>query len=156
MSTSAPRRACHAVPANAHLSAFGNDFECERLYRKRDNRCEALVIPEHAFVDDSHYGRGWHCEQGYRESAASWSEVLRSLKERGAVGVYACATHGIFAGDAITIMARSMLLETVVTNTIPLPPECDGARIKVISVAPLFAEAIMRIHKDLSLSALFS
>ena len=39
---------------------------------------------------------------------------------------------------------------------IPLPPECDGARIKVISVAPLFAEAIMRIHKDLSLSALFS
>jgi ribose-phosphate pyrophosphokinase len=53
-------------------------------------------------------------------------------------------------------MARSMLVETVVTNTIPLPPECDGARIKVISVAPLFAEAIMRIHKDLSLSALFS
>ena len=84
------------------------------------------------------------------------AEAARSLKERGAIGVYACATHGIFAGDAITIMARSMLLETVVTNTIPLPPECDGARIKVISVAPLFAEAIMRIHKDLSLSALFS
>jgi ribose-phosphate pyrophosphokinase len=84
------------------------------------------------------------------------AEAARSLKERGAIGVYACATHGIFAGDAITIMARSMLVETVVTNTIPLPPECDGARIKVISVAPLFAEAIMRIHKDLSLSALFS
>jgi len=84
------------------------------------------------------------------------SEAARSLKDRGAIGVYACATHGIFAGDAITIMARSMLLETVVTNTIPLPPDCDGARIKVISVAPLFAEAIMRIHKDLSVSALFS
>ena len=84
------------------------------------------------------------------------SEAARALKDRGAIGVYACATHGIFAGDAITIMARSMLLETVVTNTIPLPPDCDGARIKVISVAPLFAEAIMRIHKDLSVSALFS
>ena len=84
------------------------------------------------------------------------AEAARALKERGAIDVYACATHGIFAGDAITIMARSMLVETVVTNTIPLPPECDGARIKVISVAPLFAEAIMRIHKDLSLSALFS
>jgi ribose-phosphate pyrophosphokinase len=76
--------------------------------------------------------------------------------ERGALGVYACATHGIFAGNATSIISESMLIETVVTNTIPLPAECDGARIRVISVAPLFAEAIMRIHKDLSLSALFS
>jgi ribose-phosphate pyrophosphokinase len=84
------------------------------------------------------------------------AEAARALRERGAIQVYACATHGIFAGDAIRIIAESMLVETVVTNTIPLPGECDGARIRVISVAPLFAEAIMRIHKDLSLSALFS
>src|SRR6266498_2637354 len=81
-----------------------------------------------------------------------------SFRERigGALAVYACATHGIFAGDALGIIGQSMLVETVVTNTIPLPSERDGARIRVISVAPLFAEAIMRIHKDLSLSALFS
>jgi ribose-phosphate pyrophosphokinase len=84
------------------------------------------------------------------------SEAARALKERGALEVHACATHGIFAGDAIGIIAASMLVETVVTNTIPLPGNCDGARIRVMSVAPLFAEAIMRIHKDLSLSALFS
>lgn len=84
------------------------------------------------------------------------AEAARALKERGALTVYACATHGIFAGDATSIIARSMLVETLVTNTIPLPEDCIGARIKVISVAPLFAEAIMRIHKDLSLSALFS
>ncbi|MFN8568306.1 MAG: ribose-phosphate diphosphokinase [Kouleothrix sp.] len=81
------------------------------------------------------------------------AEAARALKERGALEVHACATHGIFAGDAIGIIAASMLVETVVTNTIPLPANCDGARIRVMSVAPLFAEAIMRIHKDLSLSA---
>ena len=83
-------------------------------------------------------------------------EAARALKERGALGVYACATHGIFAGNATSIIGESMLIETVVTNTIPLPSDCDGSRVRVISVAPLFAEAIMRIHKDLSLSALFS
>lgn len=84
------------------------------------------------------------------------AEAARALRDRGAVAVYACATHGIFAGDAPDIMARSTLVETIVTNTIPLPERCEEARIRAISVAPLFAEAIMRIHKDLSLSALFS
>jgi ribose-phosphate pyrophosphokinase len=84
------------------------------------------------------------------------AEAARSLKERGALEVYACATHGILAGGAVGIISASMLVETIVTNTIPLPNGCDGARIRTISVAPLFAEAIIRIHKDLSLSALFS
>lgn len=84
------------------------------------------------------------------------AEAARALRERGAAAVYACATHGIFAGEATEIIARSVLVETIVTNTIPLPEQCCEARIRAISVAPLFAEAIMRIHKDLSLSALFS
>ena len=84
------------------------------------------------------------------------AEAARALRERGATAVYACATHGIFAGDATEIIARSALVETIVTNTIPLPEGCREARIRAISVAHLFAEAIMRIHKDLSLSALFS
>mgnify|MGYP002622281572 CR=1 FL=1 len=84
------------------------------------------------------------------------AEAARALRERGATAVYACATHGIFAGDALEIMADSVLVETIVTNTIPLPDGYERARVRAISVAPLFAEAIMRIHKDLSLSALFS
>ncbi|MEN9933903.1 MAG: hypothetical protein RLZZ387_482 [Chloroflexota bacterium] len=84
------------------------------------------------------------------------AEAARALRARGATGVYACATHGIFASDALSIVAESVLQEVVVTNTIPLTPGYEQARVRVISVAPLFAEAIMRIHKDLSLSALFS
>ncbi|MBC8075307.1 MAG: ribose-phosphate pyrophosphokinase [Chloroflexales bacterium] len=84
------------------------------------------------------------------------SAAARALKERGARSVYACATHGIFAADGMQVVADSVLVETLVTNTIPLAPESQQSRVKVVSVAALFAEAIMRIHKDMSLSALFS
>lgn len=83
-------------------------------------------------------------------------EAARALCDRGARHVFACATHGIFAGTAFGQLAESMLEEIIVTNTIPPPPEAGAARIGVISVAALFAEAIMRIHKDLSLSTLFT
>lgn len=83
-------------------------------------------------------------------------EAAHSLRERGATDVYACATHGIFAGTAFKEISASTLKQVVVTNTIQLPPEAAEARIEIISVASLFAEAIMRIHKDLSLSALFT
>ena len=82
--------------------------------------------------------------------------AAHALLDRGARKVYACATHGVFAADALEHIARSELIETIVTNTIPQSPTAPDARVRVISVAPLFAEAIMRIHKDLSLSALFS
>ncbi len=83
-------------------------------------------------------------------------EAARTLYDRGAKAVYACATHGVFAADAVDIIAESQLVEIIVTDTIPLPSNYTKARVKSISVAPLFAEAIMRIHKDLSLSALFA
>jgi ribose-phosphate pyrophosphokinase len=83
-------------------------------------------------------------------------EAAKALRDRGARRVYACATHGIFAGTACGQIAESALEEVIVTNTIPPPPHAVQARITVISVAALFAEAIMRIHKDLSLSALFT
>ncbi|MBP1466343.1 ribose-phosphate pyrophosphokinase [Candidatus Chloroploca sp. M-50] len=83
-------------------------------------------------------------------------EAAEALIERGATKVYACATHGVFSADALSIIGRSDLIETLITNTIPQSSEASSARVRTISVAPLFAEAIMRIHKDLSLSALFS
>jgi ribose-phosphate pyrophosphokinase len=83
-------------------------------------------------------------------------EAAHILMARGARGVYACATHGALSADASDVIANSHLLETIITDTIPQHPETFHAPLKIISVAPLFAEAIMRIHKDLSLSALFA
>lgn len=84
------------------------------------------------------------------------AQAARALKDRGAREVYACATHGVFADNALKTAGESVLVETVVTNTIPLAADHAQDRVNVISVAPLFAEAILRIHKDLSLSALFN
>lgn len=84
------------------------------------------------------------------------AEAAKILIERGAREVYAAATHPVLAADAPQLMRESVLREVVVTNTIPVPPEMRDSKIKVLTIAPLIAEAIMRIHKDLSLSALFT
>ncbi|MFM8595279.1 MAG: ribose-phosphate diphosphokinase [Chloroflexota bacterium] len=78
------------------------------------------------------------------------------LKERGASHILAAATHGIFAGQALELIRTSAIERVYVTDTIPLPAMEPRDNVHVISIAPLLAEAIMRTHKDLSISALFT
>jgi ribose-phosphate pyrophosphokinase len=78
------------------------------------------------------------------------------LMERGAKTVHAAATHGVFAGEAIERIIESSISKVYVTDTIPFPTAELGNLLEVVTVAPLLAEAIMRIHKDLSVSALFT
>jgi ribose-phosphate pyrophosphokinase len=78
------------------------------------------------------------------------------LKERGASPIYAAATHGIFAQEGLELVHQSPLDKVLVTDTLPLPENGPTDKIKVVSVAPLLAEAVTRIHKDLSISALFT
>jgi ribose-phosphate pyrophosphokinase len=78
------------------------------------------------------------------------------LQERGASPIYAAATHGIFAQDGLELIDRSPIDKVLVTDTLPLPQNGPTAKIEVVSVAPLLAEAVTRIHKDLSISALFT
>ena len=78
------------------------------------------------------------------------------LKERGASPIYAAATHGIFAQEGLELVHQSPLDKVLVTDTLPLPDNGPTDKIEVVSVAPLLAEAVTRIHKDLSISALFT
>jgi ribose-phosphate pyrophosphokinase len=75
--------------------------------------------------------------------------------QHGARAVYACATHGVLAGDAVERLRRSPLKQVVITDSIPLPPEKRLPNLHVLSVAPLLADAIKRIHANESVSALF-
>lgn len=81
--------------------------------------------------------------------------AARMLVERGAKEVHVAATHGIFAGDAIEQIDASNIDRIFITDTIPMSPAALG-RVEVVSIAPLVAEAIMRTHKGLSVSALFT
>jgi ribose-phosphate pyrophosphokinase len=83
-------------------------------------------------------------------------EATATLKARGAKCVYACAIHPLFADRAGRKMREAGIERTIVTDSVPLRDGERDSAIEVLSVAPLFAEAIMRIHKGLSISALFS
>jgi len=89
------------------------------------------------------------------DTAGSLVSGARAVAERGAAEIYACATHGIFSDDAILRLADSPIREVVVTDTIPLASERRIEKVKVLSVAPLLAEAIRRVHEDASVSSLF-
>jgi ribose-phosphate pyrophosphokinase len=81
------------------------------------------------------------------------AKAAEALIARGATQVYCCATHGIFAGDAIRVLDESPIERVVVTNTIPsagLPP-----KFKVLSIAQILADAIKRITSNRSVSELF-
>jgi len=90
------------------------------------------------------------------DTAGSLMEAVGALQAAGARAIYSCATHGVFSGSALERIAESPITEIIVTDTIPLPPEADDPRITVLSVAPLFGEAIKRIHRGESVGALFS
>jgi len=89
------------------------------------------------------------------DTASTLTMGAQALYKRGVSAVYACATHGILSGPAMQRLAGSRIQEVVVTNTIPLAPEKLIDKVTVISVAPLVAEAVRRIHHDTSVSELF-
>ncbi len=83
------------------------------------------------------------------------AHAAEMLLKRGAERVYAVATHAAFAESAKRTLADSRIEKIIVTDTIQVPLNGEDRKIECVSVASLVGEAIMRIHKDLSVSALF-
>jgi ribose-phosphate pyrophosphokinase len=83
-------------------------------------------------------------------------EAAEMLLTRGASQVYACATHAMLSNDAADRIVHSAVKQLIVVDTIPVPMEKRNDTIKVLSVAPLLAEAIRRIHNNVSVSALLN
>ena len=78
-----------------------------------------------------------------------------TLLDQGVTQVFACVTHGVLSGQAITSVGASPLKELVITDTIPVGEEKRNGNITVLSVAPLLGEAIRRIHEGLSVGEMF-
>lgn len=89
------------------------------------------------------------------DTAGSLVAAATTLQARGAEKVYACATHGLFSGPAYERIANSCIEEVVVTNAVPVPLERQTGKIKVLSVAPLFAKTIENVFVNGSVSSLF-
>lgn len=87
------------------------------------------------------------------DTAGTMCKAADALKERGAKSVMALGTHPVLSGLALERIAKSSLDEVVVTNSIPL--RNSHPKIKVLNVAPLFAEVIRRIYHNESVNSLF-
>jgi ribose-phosphate pyrophosphokinase len=88
-------------------------------------------------------------------TAGSVVGAANVARKNGAREIYACATHAVLCGPAIERLRDAPLKQIVVTDSIPLPPHKQLPNIKVLSVAPLLADAIKRIHYHESVSKLF-
>lgn len=89
------------------------------------------------------------------DTAGTITNGAAALAERGAKEVYACCTHGVLSGPAIERIQNCPIKELLTLDTIAIPEEKMIDKIKTLSVAPLFAEAIKRIYYDGSVSELF-
>ncbi|SHK21440.1 ribose-phosphate diphosphokinase [Paramaledivibacter caminithermalis] len=89
------------------------------------------------------------------DTAGTITQGVKALKEFGAKDVYACCTHPVLSGPAIERLKDSKIKEIVVLDTILLPEEKKLPNMKILSVAPIFAEAIKRIYGNESVSKLF-
>jgi len=88
-------------------------------------------------------------------TAGSLAQAGRALQEAGASRVYAAVTHAVLSGPARERLSGVPLAELVVTDTIPMDASHRLPNVRVLSVAPLFGEAIRRIHQEESVSSLF-
>src|SRR5262245_41536993 len=90
------------------------------------------------------------------DTAGTLAGTVQALARKGAKGVYGCFTHAVLSGPAVERIRESEMMQTVVTNTIPMDEAKRRAgRITVLSVAGLLGEAIKRIHTNSSVSSLF-
>jgi ribose-phosphate pyrophosphokinase len=90
------------------------------------------------------------------DTGGTLAKAANVLRQQGAVRVVACCVHPVLSGNAIERLENSDFHEIIVTDTIPAPKiELSSSKLTVLSVAPIFAEAIRRIHSEDSISSLF-
>jgi ribose-phosphate pyrophosphokinase len=89
------------------------------------------------------------------DTAGTMTEGIMALRRLGARNVYACATHALLSGPAVDRLASSDVTEIAVTNTIQVPDERQFEKLKILSIAPLLAQAVRFTHSDQSVSSLF-
>jgi ribose-phosphate pyrophosphokinase len=83
------------------------------------------------------------------------AKLATALRTQGANKVLVAATHPVLTGNAVERLKNAGIDEVIVTDSVPIPPEKLGPPLTVLSVAPLLAEAIIRVHENRSVSELF-
>ena len=118
--------------------------------RQKANQCEVMNV-----IGDVK-GKDCILFDDMVDTAGSLCNAAKAIVEvGGARNVYACASHGVLSGPAIDRLEASNIEELALLDTIPAHPEAVRARIKYLSVAAMFSEAIERTYQEVSISKLF-
>ncbi|GIO19564.1 ribose-phosphate pyrophosphokinase [Oceanobacillus oncorhynchi subsp. incaldanensis] len=89
------------------------------------------------------------------DTAGTLISAADALIDRGAEEIYACCTHPVLSGPAVERIESSIIKELVITNSIYLPEEKQINKITSLTIAPLLADAVLRVHNNASVSVLF-
>ena len=120
-------------------------------YKRRPDEDSVEVIA----VSGDVKGRDCVVVEDIITTGSTISKLAVALRKQGANKVLICATHPVLTGDAVERLRKAEVEEVIVTDSVPIPPEKLGPPVTVLSVAPLLAEAIIRVHENRSVSALF-
>src|SRR5713101_5696135 len=120
-------------------------------YKRRPEEDQAEVIA----VSGDVKGRDCVVVEDIITTGGTISKLAQSLRSQGAHRVLIAATHPVLTGDAVDRLKKAQIDEVIVTDSVPIAPERLGPPFTVLSVAPLLAEAIIRVHENRSVSELF-
>ncbi|HET6310538.1 MAG TPA: ribose-phosphate pyrophosphokinase [Candidatus Nitrosotalea sp.] len=120
-------------------------------YKRRSSDDEVEVIA----VSGDVKGRDCVVVEDIITTGSTIAKLAVALRSQGANRVLIAATHPVLTGDAVERLKRADVDEVIVTDSVPISPEKLGPPITVLSVAPLLAEAIIRVHENRSVSELF-
>jgi len=123
------------------------------LYKRR-SRKEAHKIEEMAVVGEVN-GRPCILVDDMIDTASTVSKGATLLAQQGAGPIYAAATHPVLSGKAVQNLEEAPITEVVVTNTMPIPEEKRFGKLKVLSIAPLIADALRAVFEESSVSEIF-
>ncbi|MGZ8625645.1 MAG: ribose-phosphate diphosphokinase [Actinomycetota bacterium] len=123
------------------------------LYKRRSKR-EAHKIEEMA-VGGEVDGRPCVIVDDMIDTASTVAKGAGVLAQRGAGPIFAVATHGVLSGKAVQSLEEAPIQEVVVTNTLPIPEEKNFGKLRILSIAPLIADALRAVFEDTSVSEIF-
>lgn len=134
--------------------AFAKRLQCSLAII--DKRREAANVSQVMIVIGAVKGRDTLILDDMIDTAGTTTQAASALKNHGARRVFAASTHAVLSGPAIERINESVIEEVIVVNTIPLDSKKEKCKkLTVLSIAPLLAEAIKRIHEESSISSLF-
>jgi ribose-phosphate pyrophosphokinase len=123
------------------------------LYKRRSRR-EAHKIEEMAVVGEVD-GRPCILVDDMIDTGGTVAKGAEALAQQGGGPIFAAATHGVLSGKAVQMLEEAPISGVVLTNTVPIPEEKQFAKLRVLSIAPLFASALRAVFEDSSVSEIF-